>query len=604
MSERAGAITWCMLLAALTLGVYAGTWDHGFVNFDDDVAIVNLELIRELSWSHLPDFFEPAVRRGLPEYMPLKNLSYAVDYALFGLNPTGFRLQQQLWYLASVLLFFFWVRSMLMEQATAGRIAPSPDRVALMAFAAAALFAVHPAHVESVTWLSGRKDVLSGAFVLAALLCARRRGPGWLLAALASTALALLSKPTAVILPGLFVAQDLVGSRSLRDLVRGRSLFYALALILCGGFTVFYVSFTEQYAAAGGEEMAAMAFTGPVWLRWGQQYAAFLGLSIMPAGLSPIVPPDLLDAQPGSPGALFGLALLGAMAVGGLWATVRRSPALLPIALFALPLLPIVLAPVWGQYVAARYLFHAVGGVCLALVMGWGWAAARAPRLSPLLSSVVVLVGLVWGALTLDYNATWRSSSTLWEGALRHYPRFTRLHDMAARAYGLEARPDEAIRVLAACLEVDPDYAPCLAQMGELLLSPKPEEGERMLRRVLPRDPTGRAARALSVHLLRTDRGEEALALYERALDGKAVSAADLELLVRLSLAAGEHGKALRYGKHAVRAAAANHPGSPAPIATVYLIAEVTGDRELAERVKAAASGCRRSDCFRRRLGW
>jgi tetratricopeptide (TPR) repeat protein len=595
----------CGVLTLITLAVYAGTWSHPFVNFDDDVTIVNLELIRELSFARLPAFFEPAIRRGLPEYMPLKNLSYAVDYALFGLWAPGFRVQQQLWYLASVLLFFLWTRALLVELAERGRLVGiTPGRAPLAALAAALLFALHPAHVESVTWLSGRKDVLSGAFMLGALLCAWRGSRAWLGGALVCTVLALLSKPTAVILPGLLLLQDLLRERPLRALLRERGAFHALCLVLCGGFAAFYVSFTAEHAAAGGQALEQLKFAGPAWSRWGQQYAAFLGVTLLPLSMSPIQPPGLLDASPTSESALLGLCVLALIVVGGLLALRRRSPWLLPLGLFVIPLLPVVLSPPWGQYVAGRYLFHALGGVCIGLVLGGARLLVRTPVLRPVVFGVLGLLALGYAAVTVDYNATWSSSSALWEGALRHHPRFTRLHDMAARAHGLEGHPERAVAVLARCLEVAPEDAPCLTRMGKLLLGPNPKQGERMLRRALPLDATDGAARALAEHMLQTGRAKQALPLYEKALSGKGANTASFDLLIRLSLAAERPDKALEYCKHMVRAAAVNHPGSPAPVAQLRFVARTLDDAELARRVEQAiGAGCLRSDCFRQHMG-
>src|SRR6476661_8849 len=110
----------CLLTCALL--PYQGTWGHRFVNYDDGYTIVDMPLIRALSLRALPAFFRPDVYPHLHEYMPLKNLSYAFDYALFGLSPAGYHLQQQLWYALSVLVLWLWLRALLHALATAGRL--------------------------------------------------------------------------------------------------------------------------------------------------------------------------------------------------------------------------------------------------------------------------------------------------------------------------------------------------------------------------------------------------------------------------------------------------------------------------------------------------
>src|SRR4051812_28099639 len=94
---------WLLLVASVA--PYVGTWSHGFINYDDDSTICDLSLIRRLDLPTLREIFRPQIHPNLPEYMPLKNLSYAVDYALFGLHAPGFRVQQQCWYVVSVVLF-------------------------------------------------------------------------------------------------------------------------------------------------------------------------------------------------------------------------------------------------------------------------------------------------------------------------------------------------------------------------------------------------------------------------------------------------------------------------------------------------------------------
>jgi len=595
VTDSKRTLTACLLLFAITALAYAGTWGHGFVNYDDQDTIVNLMLIRDLG--DVSAFFEPVVRRGLPEYMPLKNLSYAIDYALFGLSPAGFRIQQQLWYGLCVLLFFFWSRVVL------SRIELAAPYVSWLAFAAAALFALHPSHVESVTWLSGRKDVLSGAAMLIALRCAQLEGAAGLVLALLSTLIALLSKPMAVVLPALFVLQDWVGAGAPGRSIRGRRTLYALSLLLCAAFAAFYIDLVGSHREDANPP-PYNSFAGPAWLRWGQQYLVFLRLATLPTGLVPRLPASLLDSDLVSLRALAGLLLLLFLVAGGVYCIRRRSSWLLPLGLFTIPLLPIVASPPWHQYVGGRYLFLSVAGVCLAFAIGWAALVRLAPRLQPIATLTLLLIGCCWGALTLEYNASWRSGSTLWERAARVYPDFSELHSLAAGAHVLEGRPDLALRSLSSCLKIDPREPKCLAAAGELLLPVDPEQGEAMLRTALEHDHKNEVATVLARHLMRTGRAGEGLHLYERSLDGTAVKAENLALLVRLALAAGKETKARHYVRDLVRAAAVNHPGSPAPIEVVHNVAAELGDAKLAATVEQVAQSCRRSDCFARGMGW
>lgn len=601
-----------LVLALASLAPYAGTWNHDFVDYDDASAIANLPLIRRLDIESLPNFFRPDVYAGLPEYMPLKNLSYALDYAVFGLSARGFRVQQQLWYVAAVLLTFVWLRALLTRMAQQATIGLDAAMARTVAFVTAALFAVHPVHVESVTWLSGRKDVLSGTFMAAALLSGLAWSPRaearsrWRLAAtLTLTGLALLSKPMAVVLPLLFLVQDLASTaRPLRlgALLRARGALYAGSVLVCGAFALGYHALTALHAAKnGGPEWE---YPGPPWLRWGQQFGAYAWLAWMPVKLVPLYPPDLFDPSVASWRAALGLAWLGALAVAAAW-SVRREPAVLVcVGLFVVPLLPVVLRPVWGQYLAGRYLFHAVLGAILALTWGAAVLVRARPRLRTPIVAAGAVLALTWTLGTVDYNRAWRDSTSLWRHALRVYPRFTRFHELGAGAALRTGQVDDALALLGRCVELAPRNAHCAGMLGGLLLGPDPSAGEALLRRALADDQHGIAHLRLAQHLARTGRAGEAVSLYERFLHGRTPATGQIAALAELTIAAGEFDKALGVAREAVRASAANHAASPPPVDVVLHVARARGDRVLEERVQAAAAACTRSDCFRERLAW
>ena len=599
-----------LVLAALV--PYAGTWTHGFINYDDGSTILGLPLIRTLNLAALPGFFRPDVYAGLPEYMPLKNLSYAVDHAIFGLSAPGFRVQQQIWYVAAVLATFVWLRAVLARLAHNDTLGLDASSAPTLALVTAMLFAVHPAHVESVTWLSGRKDLLCGAFMPAALAVglawsggSPTRDPWRLAGALVLTALALLSKPMAIVLPALFVLQDRVcaaPSTRTRSLVRERAALYAGSALLCLAFAALYQSLTRLLASKAG--VAGAAYAGPDWARWGQQLGAFAWLSWLPTNLVPVYPPEVLDPNVVSWRVAAGLAWLAALVGGAAWSARRSPPMLLAIGLFTVPVLPIVARPVWDQYVANRYLFHAVAGTTFALT----WGAARLVHARPRLRPVIALacVGLVgaWTFTTVDYNRAWRDGSTLWRYALTVYPRFTYLHELGASAALQEGHMDAALGFLGRCVEVAPDNATCAGMLGGILLQPDPVAGEALLRRALPGDREGIAHLRLAQHLANTGRGKEAVALYERFLHGRTPAVAEIAALAGLALADHQLDKALVYARAAVAASALNHPASPPPVETVLHVARARRDVALEQRARAAGTDCARSDCFKQHLGW
>jgi len=126
---------------------YAPVLTHGFVNFDDNIYVTENAQVQGLGWEGLRWAFR-SLAAGY--WHPLTWLSHEVDCEIFGLRAWGHHLTSLLWHLANTVLLF----------AVLLRMTGAPGRSALVA----ALFALHPLHVESVAWVAERKDLLSGFF--------------------------------------------------------------------------------------------------------------------------------------------------------------------------------------------------------------------------------------------------------------------------------------------------------------------------------------------------------------------------------------------------------------------------------------------------------
>jgi protein O-mannosyl-transferase len=144
--------------------VYANTLSNAFTNWDDVALIVNNEQIRSLAPVQLASIFD--FRRG-GTYQPIRELSYAIDFRFWELNPVGYHIHNILLHALSAVILFLLLRKLLPRVAGSERYAVRDIQWA--AFATALLFAVHPVCVESVAWLSGRKYVLLAFFSFACL---------------------------------------------------------------------------------------------------------------------------------------------------------------------------------------------------------------------------------------------------------------------------------------------------------------------------------------------------------------------------------------------------------------------------------------------------
>jgi tetratricopeptide (TPR) repeat protein len=195
-SEKKRTYFICVGLALAILAAYIPLWHCGFVLFDDnDYVFANPVVRRGLTWAGLRWAFTTTYASN---WHPLTWISHMIDCQVYGLNPVGHHVTSLLLHVANSILLFLLLRRMT-------RVEPASALVA-------ALFALHPVHVESVAWISERKDVLSTLFWLLTVWAyasyTDRLRPGWYLFSLCSFVLGLMAKPMVVTLPVILILLD------------------------------------------------------------------------------------------------------------------------------------------------------------------------------------------------------------------------------------------------------------------------------------------------------------------------------------------------------------------------------------------------------------
>lgn len=349
-------------------------------------------------------------------YQPLAYLSYGLDYLLWGLDPRGYHLQNALWHAAASGLL-----ALLML-----RLVPDPVAAALAAIA----FAVHPLRVESVSWISERRDVMCAALSLGATLAYVRGSDR---AALGLFLLSLLSKGMAVTLPAVFFILDRYPLRRARPLKA-----YAPYLLLAAIFVL---------AGAGLQDRLRWSLEqhGPL-ARIAQASYAFcfyLAKTAWPSGLSPFyeLRPPLDPLEPRFLAAFAGIALLAVLS--------RRRPWLAA----ALAAYAVMLAPVSGlfqfgpQLVADRYSYLTTVPFFVLL--------AAALRRRPWAG----LALLPLAAACVAQQAHWRSTEALWTRALALDPVSGSAHLALGVERGRQGRHAEAEAEFRAALAAFPGCA-------------------------------------------------------------------------------------------------------------------------------------------------
>ncbi len=419
-----------LALVAATAVFFAPLLSNGFVSLDDPAYLVENPFVnRGLSLDGVRWAFT-TTRGG--SWHPLTWLSHMLDVELFGLRPAGHHLAALGLHAANVLLLLAALHLL------TGALWPSA--------AVAALFALHPLHVESVAWASERKDLLCAFFTLLALLCWARGARGargarpasWLLFALALAAkqmpvtlpfvLLLLDwwplgrwSPLAAGPPG--AARPRLGVLPPAPLWAEKLPFFLLSAAFSAG------AFLAQ--AGSGAVASTVRIDLPARLANAALASLqYLKMTLVPAGhsfyypLASRVPAGVAVLALAALAALSGLALVQArrrpqLAVGWLW----YLGMLVPVA---------GLVQIGGQARADRYTYLPLVGVFLALVWSARALLGRLPALrAP--AAVVSLGGLlVLGALARGQAAVWRDDATLTAQALALDPKNWMAHTVRA----------------------------------------------------------------------------------------------------------------------------------------------------------------------------
>jgi tetratricopeptide (TPR) repeat protein len=406
-------------------------------------------------------------------YQPLHVASYQLDRALWNLSPLGCHLFNLALYALGVCLLFRFL-----ERLGAAR---------WIALAGTLLFALHPAHVESVAWVSGRKDVLSLVFVAGALLLHLRSAKPfdrWNLAAVGLFLLAALTKTTTLFLP-LFL--PLLDRWALRRSWRSGLLRAApMAAVAAGlGVLVTWIWHVEGLTRTLSSAGSRFALAPKVLLH----YAATL---FWPTRLSPLYPIDRAGAFDGRSTA--GLVLLAALLVL-IWKARKDVPGVaLGVAIFLLGLLPVSnLIPMTFQ-VNDRYLLLPSFGLALAV---WGYADALRSRvrLQRLLLGLAAACAVVCGAMSFAYAGAWTSDAALWERATAVQPDAYYAWMKLGETRRDAGRFAEAERAYARAIALEPSLLP--ARGGRILNCLARTDRELGRTRPLPLPLAGQVTAAL-----------------------------------------------------------------------------------------------------------
>lgn len=400
-------------IVALTLVAYIPAMSAGFI-WDDDAYVTDNTLLRNVEG--LGRIWVP---RETPQYYPVVFTTFWIEYQLWGLYPAGYHIVNILLHVINALLVWRVCRWIGI---------PGGDAAAWLV---GAVFALHPVHVESVAWITERKNVLSGLFYLVAMLAYlrfdgaatagrsqhdgnARRWP-WYIAALSCFVLALLSKTVTCSLPAALI---LIFLHQRKRLTLGRLLPLAPFFVIGACLAMLTVHLEREHVGAEG---ARFMFTFAERLIIASQALLFYPWKIIwPWPLVFIYPRWTIDtssiASFWAVGAVFIAAIAAAVAFLSNW----RGPAL-AAAFYAGTIFPALgffnIYPMLFSFVADHFQYLASLGVIVLIVGGAAWMFGVSGWRIVAVGAVVLLVLL---ATTLHQTTHYRDAETLWLHTLSH----------------------------------------------------------------------------------------------------------------------------------------------------------------------------------------
>ena len=448
-----------VVLACLVCAVFFPMLRFEFIDLDVPNQVTENRHIGGLTWENVKHIL---TSRCVTSYYPVRTLSYAVDYQLWGLSATGFKLTNGLMHLTNVLLVF-WLVFRLFARSRPGEPSPKPWWEVSVATFSAGVFAVHPVVVEPVVWVSGREELLMTLGALACLhfyLTARRLGEEggktlWVVACYVGStffcAAACLSNAVGAVIPLLIVAWELLGaSRPKRS------------GIVYGGFAFLVISVPTIAIKKLGDisDVAALADTwyGQWLMLISRTYWLNLKTLLWPTNLA-------LSYECFPPESFFELDVVyGFLAVGVtcvvLWKLRRRRMILLGLAWFGLALGPSLQIVPHHVYRSDRFLYLPLVGLIVAVAMGLrllGTALKRPAAIGGTISAgVLILLGL--HTLSSHQLQTWQNSVSLWEHCLSVGPQCAFGHQCFATTLTRAGRFEEAIFHYQLSLLLDPEH--------------------------------------------------------------------------------------------------------------------------------------------------
>lgn len=431
--------TTLLYMAVLTVAVFITFFpalSHDFVNWDDDVNVYDNQNIDKLTADNVKKIFTSPV---IGNYNPLPILTFAVEKHFFGLDPFIYHFDNLLLHIINTLLVFFLAMGLGLKRPAA--------------FLLAVLFGIHPMRVESVAWVTERKDVLFGLFTLSAMLCyitwLKGKKKLYLWWTYLFFLISVFAKIQAVALPLSLLAIDYYMNRPLkwRLVIEKVPMFLvSLAVGLAGIWLL-----SEQ------KSLDPLQYTLVEKLLIGSwSLVIFIVKSVVPYEMSAVYP----FPKPGDiPWGFYISPLVIIVLAAGIFYSRKQTKVLAFGTLFFLFnimfLLQVVAA---GQgFIADRFGYIAYFGLFFVYAYGMQWLLENRPAWKPVLWVSVTLVLLVLAGVARNRVYAWKNPDTLWTDVLSKYKNVAVAYNNRGKYYRENKQFDKALADYDNMLRIAPD---------------------------------------------------------------------------------------------------------------------------------------------------
>jgi len=445
------------LIVIITSLVYFQAIHFDFVNYDDDGYVYQNPLVK--SGISIKGIFEAFSEMYKANWIPLTLISYMMDTEIFGVSPIGYHFTNIFFHiLNSVLVFFFF-------KISTGHL--------WSGFVVAMLFAIHPLHVESVVWISERKDVLSTFFGICALIMyvryATQKDLKKYLAVFLLFLCSLMSKPMLVTLPLVFFLLDFwpihrmpskqisENFRNILMLVFEKLPFFILSLI----FSI--IAILSQ--KSGGTVGTITEFPLSVRLMNSiVSYTEYIFKAVWPTNLAVIYPyqPDIRISR-----IIISILVLFVITCAVIYWNKKNPALLVGWSWFLITLLPVIgLIQVGTQAMADRYTYVPLIGLFIVAVWGIQYLILKFRLNKRIVGMATATIILTFSIMTLNQITIWKNSATLFKHALSVTHDNWVAHLNYGEALLEQGQVEEAIGQYKKALEIKPNFELAYLNIG------------------------------------------------------------------------------------------------------------------------------------------